>query len=69
MLNKYSKIVSGGFWNSVEIHLKHKQGIGLTPILFCGSGSIFLPQRAEVCGAKLALKVCIIYSMYPSLAS
>lgn len=68
MLNKYSKIVSGGFWNSVEIHLINKQGTGLTPILFYGSGLIFLPQRAEVwCQFQtnlLALKGCIIYSIH-----
>ena len=46
MLNKYSKIASGGFWNSVEIHLINKQGTGLTPILLCGSGSIFLPRKS-----------------------
>ena len=29
----------------MEIHLINKQGIGLTPILLCGSGSIIYPKE------------------------
>ena len=68
MLNKYSKIVSGGFWNSVEIHLINKQGIGLTPGADLGEGcrgcapnhppTPPLPPPRMTCGFLIQLVFC-----------